>query len=92
MEEREILEFREKAVSYFIPVLLGEGYNEKQAADLAFYIAKILEDALPLIKNVEENNSDFEKIIDNIHLLYVNSQAFEDGGKILMWKDVDYEN
>jgi hypothetical protein len=92
MDEKDILEFREKAVSYFIPVLLEEGYNEPRAADLAFYTAKILEDALLLIKNIEENNSDFEKIINNIHLLYTNSQAFEEAKKILMWKDINYES
>lgn len=86
MDEKNIIEFREKAISYFIPILLKNGYSQDQAGDLAFYIAKVLEDSYPLIVNIEESEQNVEKIMDNIHLLYANQTAFEEGKKILMWE------
>jgi hypothetical protein len=86
-EEKEILEFREKAISYFKPILLKEGYSPEMTSDLAFYIAKILEDAFPLIRSVDANQNEDEQIIDKIHMLFSNLHAFEEGKKILMWQN-----
>ena len=86
-EENEITRFREKAIDYFRPVLLEDGYPPEKVEELAFYITKILEDAIPLLKCIEENESDIEKVMDDIHLLYTNRTAFEEGKKVLMWED-----
>lgn len=57
-----------------------------------FFIAKILEDCLPLLEDIEEKNADSENVLDNIHLLFTNLHAFENGKKILMWEDIEDED
>ena len=87
IEEKEFIEFRKKAIEYFQPILIKEGYPPEKASKLAFFIAKILEDAIPLLECIAENETDIERVLDDIHLLYTNRTAFEEGKKVLMWED-----
>lgn len=87
MEEKKDIEFRNKGIPYFRQILLKDGYQIEQAEELAFYIVKILEDAFPLLQNFEDGDDNIEKIMSNIHLLYTNQQAFEEGKKILMFEE-----
>ena len=87
MEEKEILNFRNRAVSYFEQILVAEGYDRQRASDLAFFVAKVLEDTLALVEDVENNNQDTNNVLDHIHMMYSNKFAFEEGHKILMYKD-----
>ncbi len=84
--EEEIIKFRNDAIPFFREVLLKNGYDIMKVDELAFYIVKILEDSFPLIQNFERKENDFEKITDNIHLLFTNLHSFEEGKKLLMWE------
>ena len=85
--EDEILKFRNQAIPFFRAVLLKEGYDNSRADELAFYTVKVLEDSFPLVQNFEKRDTNTENILDNIHMLFTNRNAFEEGKKILMWKD-----
>ena len=87
MDEDDITKFRGRAVSYFEPVPINDGYPLARAQELAFFISKILEDSLPLIENIERNEIDEEKVLGDIHTLFTNSNAFEEGKRVLMWDD-----
>lgn len=87
MEENEIIKFREKAIAYFQPILENEGYSIEKAQELAFYVSKILEDTLNLFESIESNETDFDKVTSDIHLLFTNVNVFERGRKILMWEE-----
>lgn len=87
MKEDKIIEFRSKAIPYFRQIFLKYNYEIEQAENLSFYLVKVLEDALPLLQNFEQESNNIERVISNIHLFYTNQQAFEEGKKILMWEN-----
>ncbi len=87
MDEEQILVFRKRAVKYFERVLLAEGYDHVRATELAFFIAKILEDTRSLLEDVESENADTDAVLDHIHLLYTNAYAFNEGRKVLMYEE-----
>ena len=87
MQEKQILAFRNRAVAYFERVLLAEGFDPHRASELAFYVAKVLEDTHSLLEDVENESSDTDRVLDHIHLLYSNVSAFNEGHKVLMYKD-----
>ena len=87
MDEQTIMEFRNRAQPYFQAILIKEGYDIPRAADLGFYIAKILEDALSLLEDVETNNGNSDTVLDYVHMLYANEYAFSEGDKLLMYRD-----
>jgi hypothetical protein len=87
MDEEQIRVFRNKAAGYFERVLLTEGYDAHRSSELAFFIAKVLEDTHLLMEDIEADSSDTNKVLDHIHILYNNAYAFSEGHKILMYKD-----
>jgi hypothetical protein len=87
MEEETILAFRNKAVKYFERVLHAEGHDLLRATELAFFIAKVLEDTHSLVEDVEADNPETHDVYDHIHMLYTNVDAFIEGHKILMYKN-----
>lgn len=72
---------------YFEQVLAAEGYDRHRASELAFCVAKVLEDTLALVEDVENNDQDTNKVLDHVHMLYSDKLAFEEGHRILMYKD-----
>lgn len=86
MDETAIIEFRNKAVRYFESVLTENGYGGG-SSDLAFLIAKVLEDTLALFEDIETANRDTEEVIQHVHMLYANKHAFNEGNRILMWEE-----
>ena len=89
MTEEEILKFRNRAEAYFNRILESEGYDQHRSEELGFLVAKVLEDTLELLEDIETNNPDTNAVMDHIHMLYTNREAFEDGHKILMFKDTE---
>ena len=87
MNEENILKFRNRAIGYFERVLTAEGYDHDRASQLAFYVAKILEDTHSLVEDVENQNANTDEVLDHIHLMYSNADAFAEGHKVLMYKD-----
>ncbi len=83
MNERSIDNFRERACEYFEPFLTREGYSAGDSQALAFLIAKVLEDALPLIENINNSESNSDTVLDNIHMLYANKKAFLEAEELL---------
>ena len=57
MDEKKIREFRNKAIPYFESILIEDG-NGKASSDLAFLIAKVLEDTLALFEDIESDSTD----------------------------------
>lgn len=89
MTEEEILKFRNRAEAYFNGILDAEGYDQHRREELGFFVAMVLEDTLDLLEDVETNNPDTDAVMDHIHMHYTNREAFEDGHKILMFKDTE---
>jgi hypothetical protein len=87
MDENDITKFRAGAIAYFEPILFNDGYPLAKAQELAFFTSKILEDSLSLIEDIKRNEDDIEKILRDIHVLFTNSYAFQEGNKILMWEE-----
>ena len=87
MNEEQILAFSTRAVPYFERILLAEGYDVQRVSDLAFFIAKVLEDTHSLVEDVEGENLDTDEVLDHIHLLYTNASAFNEGLKVLRYID-----
>jgi hypothetical protein len=82
--EAEFEQFKRRE-STLIKVLLDDGYAQQQSEELAFYLARLLSDMLPLARmldNVESYSTD--EIMDAIHLVYSNRVSFEEAYKVLM--------
>ena len=89
MDEETILSFRNRAVPYFERVLAAEGYDPHRAAEIGFFVAKVLEDTLALVEDVNSSNPETDDVLNHIHRLYANQFAFDSGNKILMYQDTE---
>jgi hypothetical protein len=86
IDEQIVLDFRRKAIAHLEPKLLSNGYERQKAAELAFFVAKILEDALPLIEDVNTDNENADEVMDDVHMLFTNKAAVEEAHSILMFE------
>jgi hypothetical protein len=84
IEEAEAEQFKRRE-SKLIKLLLDDGYPQDQSEELAFYVARLLSDMLPLaymLDNVESYSTD--EVMDAIHMVFSNRGSFEEAYKLLM--------
>lgn len=94
MNQQDSIEFKWLAEiqNRLLEVLLADGYSQKEAEEISFFVSQGIRDVPPLLHLLSDGEiHSSEEIMEAIYDVLVNRSALEEAYKLLSSKDNDIE-